>query len=88
MPISDGYVDFLLSVNLCRSMVKTATSQNGDRSKRRMFRNTTPATPAPKIQPTLTQPAGVAGVVFLYTENGDRNGYIQNSDKPKQHLQF
>jgi len=21
-------------------------------------------------------------------QNGDRNGYIKNSDKPKQHLQF
>jgi len=21
-------------------------------------------------------------------QNGDRNGYIQNGDKPKQHLQF
>jgi len=39
------------------SMVKTTTSQNGDRPKRRH-------------------------------RNGDRNGYIQNGDKPKQHLQF
>jgi len=36
-------------------MVKTATSQNGDRSKRRH-------------------------------RNGDRNGFIKNLDKPKQHL--
>ena len=26
--------------------------------------------------------------VTVYGQNGARNGYIQNGDKPKQHLQF
>jgi len=26
--------------------------------------------------------------IRVYGQNGDRNGYSQNSDKPEQHLQF